>query len=167
MIIFLLVELFCVLCCQISFSDGDIGFGVFFAVVCLIPTGFILFFPCLYIMTDRGLRIFYLLGFSSEYIPWRTVTRVEIQYDDTTIDTIPYIFDVFQICGKSTGKPHFYKKAQMVRTRRARKLIERYTGLRIEGYLIDDYRQWKEERRRKKARKANKNASRRKSKRKK
>ncbi len=148
-LVFLLVELFIGFTCQVCFTEGEMGFGVFFAVLSLMPVGFILFFPCFYIMTDEGLRIFYLLGFSSEYIPWRTVTRVEIQYDDTTTDTIPYIFDVFRIRGKPTGKPCFYKKAEMIRTRRARKLIERYTGRRIEGYMLDDFKQWRKDRRRK------------------
>ena len=128
-------------------ADGDTKGVICMTVLCVLIVGLVTLIPCFYVITSKGVRIFYLWGFSNEYIPWDTVTRVAVEY--TTSHASLYFFDEFKIYGKPTGNPRFYKKAEMVRTRRARKLIEQYTGRKIEGYMLDDFRQWRKDRRRK------------------
>lgn len=67
---------------------------------------------------------------------------------DTGRKTPPYIFDTFSIWGESEDKDRFYKKGKIVRTFRAGRLIEKYTGKKITGFYIDDFKAWRKERRR-------------------
>jgi hypothetical protein len=110
---------------------------VFFALLSLVPCFAILVFPCFYVMTDQGIRIFYFLFLSNEYYLWANVEEVTVVYS-TGYKSLPYVFDTFSIIGKSEGKKRFYKKGEIIRTRRAKRLIEKYTGKKITGFLMDD-----------------------------
>ena len=118
-------------------ADGEIGWGVFFAFLSLIPCFAILVFPCFYLMTDKGIRIFYFFFLSNEYYLWANVEEVAVVYS-TGYKSLPYVFDTFSITGKPKGKKRFYKKGEIIRTRRAKRLIEKYTGKKITGFLMDD-----------------------------
>lgn len=107
--------------------------------------------PCLYVMTDEGLYSFYLFGFVRRFIPWNTVRKLEVCYPKSS-KRIPYFDDTFVIHGKAQGKEFFFTENEIVRTRRARRLLERYTGFPVEGFMIDDLRTWRKKRKEKKER---------------
>ena len=95
--------------------------------------------PCLYIMSDEGIAIYYLLGFLRRFTPWSTVCYLEVRYPKGT-KNFPYVGDTFAIHGKTQGKQFFFTDNEIIRTRRARKLLESYTGFPVEGFMIDDLR---------------------------
>ena len=107
--------------------------------------------PCLYIMSDEGIAIYYLLGFLRRFTPWSTVCYLEVRYPKGT-KNFPYVGDTFAIHGKTQGKSFFFTENEIVRTRRARKLLERYTGMKVEGFMIDDLRAWGKKRKEKRER---------------
>ena len=107
--------------------------------------------PCLYVMTDQGLYSFYLFGFLRRFIPWDTVRKLTIRYAGGG-KRIPYFNDTFLVDGKAEGKTMFFTENEIVRTRRARRLLERYTGFPVEGFMIDDVRAWRKKRKEKRER---------------
>ena len=100
---------------------------------------FTLILPCLYIMSDQGITIVYMLGFLRRYIPWNTVRKLEVCYPKRC-KSLPYVTDTFAIHGQAQGKQFIFTDNEIVRTRRARKLLERYTGHPVEGFRIDSLR---------------------------
>ena len=97
--------------------------------------------PCLYIMSDKGITIIYMLGFLRRYIPWNTVRKLEICHHRSRRSIpLPYINDTIVIHGQAQGKQFFFTDNEIIRTRRAPKLLESYTGFPVEGFMIDDLR---------------------------
>ena len=94
--------------------------------------------PCLYIMTPQGIHIVYAFGLIRCYIPWNTVRRLDVQYPKGK--HLPYFGDTFAIDGRAQGPKLFFTDNEIIRTRRARKLLESYTGFPVEGFMIDDLR---------------------------
>ena len=130
------------------------GLGLFWIPFCLLNLlclGSAAIFPCLYVMTDRGIRIFFAFGFLRSFILWQTVGRLDVVYKHSPLNKTPYFFDVIRIDGKAEG-PHFwFMDNEMVRTRRARRLLERYTGIPVAGYALKSLSQMKQDRRDRKA----------------
>lgn len=109
--------------------------------------------PCLYIMSDKGITIIYMLGFLRRYIPWNTVRKLEICHHRSHRSIpLPYINDTIVIHGQAQGKQFFFTDNEIIRTLRARILLEKYTGLKVEGFMIDDFRDWRKKRKEKKER---------------
>lgn len=109
--------------------------------------------PCLYIMTPKGLHIIHTFGLIRRFIPWNSVEGLEINYDSTGYSKhFPYLFDTFCIYGDVKGPTFFFTEDEMVRTLRARILLEKYTGMKVEGFMIDDLRQWCKEKKEKRER---------------
>ena len=106
--------------------------------------------PCLYIMTPQGIHIVYAFGLIRCYIPWNTVRRLDVQYPKGK--HLPYFGDTFAIDGRAQGPKLFFTDNEIVRTLRARLLLEKYTGLKVEGFMIDDFRDWRKKRKEKKER---------------
>jgi hypothetical protein len=131
-----------------DFRSGE-GLGLFWIPFCLLNLLFLAIavrLPCLYVMTDRGIRIFFAFGFLRSFIPWETVRKLKLHMV-VGRKQIPYFFDVIRIDGKADG-PHFwFMDNEMVRTHRARRLLERYTGIPVEGYALRSFRQMKKDRR--------------------
>ena len=121
------------------------------AVLAMLCGTLTLLTPCLYIMSDEGIAIYYLLGFLRRFTPWSTVCYLEVRYPKGT-KHFPYVGDTFAIHGKTQGKSFFFTENEIVRTRRARKLLERYTGQKVEGFMIDDFRDWRKKSKEKKER---------------
>ena len=107
--------------------------------------------PCLYIMTPQGIHIVYAFGLIRCYIPWNTVRRLDVQYPKGT-KHLPYFGDTFAIDGRAQGPKLFFTDNEIIRTRRARRLLERYTGYPVEGFMIDDLRAWGKKRKEKRER---------------
>lgn len=119
----------------------------------LAMTAMALALPCLYLMTPKGLHIIHTFGLIRRFIPWDSVAALEVNYDSTGHSKhFPYLFDTFCIYGDVQGPTFFFTEDEMIRTLRARLLLEKYTGLKVEGFMIDDFRDWRKKRKEKKER---------------
>ena len=108
--------------------------------------------PCLYIMTPTGIHIVYAFGLIRRFIPWDSVAGLQVNYDSAGYKRLPYLFDTFIIYGDVYGPTFFFTEDEMVRTLRARLLLEKYTGLKVEGFLWQDIRDARKNRKEKKER---------------
>ena len=139
----------------IEFQDrlNDGLWWLLWAILTLAMAAMALALPCLYIMTPKGLHFIHALGLIRRFIPWDTVAGLQVNYDSTGHSKhFPYLFDTFIVYGDVKGPTFFFTEDEMVRTLRARILLEKYTGLKVEGFMIDDFRDWRKKRKEKKER---------------
>ncbi len=122
---------------------------IFWGLVALTCAALALGLPCFYVMTSKGLHLIHALGLIRRFIPWDTVVGLEVKYD-TGCKRLPYLFDTFLIYGDARGPTFFFTEDEMPRTLRARLLLEKYTGLRVEGFLLDSIRDVRREKKEKK-----------------
>lgn len=119
----------------------------------LAMTAMALGLPCLYLMTPKGLHLIHAFGLIRRFIPWDSVAALEVNYDSTGYSKhFPYLFDTFIIYGDVYGPTYFFTEDEMVRTLRARILLEKYTGLKVEGFLWQGIRDARKNRKEKKER---------------
>ena len=134
--------------------DEGNAWWILWGILTLLMTAMALALPCLYLMTPGGLHIIHTFGLIRRFIPWDSVAALEVNYDSTGYSKhFPYLFDTFCIYGDVRGPTFFFTEDEMVRTLRARLLLEKYTGLKVEGFLWQDLRDWHKKRREKKERK--------------
>ena len=135
-------------------SDEGNAWWILWGILTLLMTAMALALPCLYLMTPGGLHIIHTFGLIRRFIPWDSVAGLQVNYDSTGYSKhFPYLFDTFCIYGDVQGPTFFFTEDEMVRTLRARLLLEKYTGLKVEGFLWQDLRDWHKKRREKKERK--------------
>ena len=132
-------------------SDEGNAWWVLWGILTLLMTAMALALPCLYLMTPKGLHIIHTFGLIRRFIPWDSVVDMEVKYDRGA-RRLPYLFDTFRIYGDVQGPTFFFTEDEMVRTLRARLLLENYTGLKVEGFLWQDLRDARKNRREKKER---------------
>lgn len=133
--------------------DEGNAWWVFWGILTLLMTAMALALPCLYLMTPKGLHIIHTFGLIRRFIPWDSVAGLEVNYDSTGYSKhFPYLFDTFCIYGDVRGPTFFFTEDEMIRTLRARILLEKYTGLKVEGFLLDDIRDARRNRKEKKER---------------
>ena len=132
-------------------SDEGNAWWILWGILTLLMTAMALALPCLYLMTPRGLHIIHTFGLIRRFIPWDSVVDMEVKYDRGA-RRLPYLFDTFRIYGDVQGPTFFFTEDEMVRTLRARLLLEKYTGLKVEGFLWQDIRDARKNRREKKER---------------
>ena len=135
---------------QDRLSDGL--WWIFWGIITLFMVAMALALPCLYIMTPKGLHLIHAFGLIRRFIPWDSVVGLQVNYDSAGYKRLPYLFDTFIIYGDVYGPTFFFTDDEMVRTLRARLLLEKYTGLKVEGFMIDDFRDWRKKRKEKKER---------------
>lgn len=131
--------------------DEDNAWWILWGIIALLMTAMALAVPCLYLMTPKGLHIIHTFGLIRRFIPWDSVVDMEVKYD-TGARRLPYLFDTFRIYGDVQGPTFFFTEDEMIRTLRARLLLEKYTGLKVEGFMLDDLRDWRKRRKEKKER---------------
>lgn len=131
--------------------DEGNAWWILWGILTLFMTAMALALPCLYLMTPKGLHIIHTFGLLRRFIPWDSVMDMEVKYDTGT-RRLPYLFDTFRIYGDVQGPTFFFTEDEMVRTLRARILLEKYTGLKVEGFLWQDIRDARKNRREKKER---------------
>ena len=132
-------------------SDEGNAWWILWGILTLLMTAMALALPCLYLMTPRGLHIIHTFGLIRRFIPWDSVVDMEVKYDRGA-RRLPYLFDTFRIYGDVQGPTFFFTEDEMVRTLRARLLLEKYTGLKVEGFLWQDLRDARKKRKEKKER---------------
>jgi hypothetical protein len=131
--------------------DEDNAWWILWGIIALLMTAMALAAPCLYLMTPKGLHIIHTFGLLRRFIPWDSVVGLEVKYD-TGAKRLPYLFDTFIIYGDVQGPTFFFTENEMPRTLRARILLEKYVGCPVEGFMIDDFRDWRKKRKEKKER---------------
>ena len=133
--------------------DEDNAWWILWGIIALLMTAMALALPCLYLMTPKGLHIIHTFGLLRRFIPWDSVVGLQVNYDNASSSRkLPYLFDTFIIYGDVKGPTYFFTEDEMVRTLRARILLEKYTGLKVEGFLLDDIRDARRNRKEKKER---------------
>ena len=132
--------------------DEGNAWWVFWVLIALACSAMALALPCLYLMTPKGLHIIHALGLIRRFIPWDSVAGLQVNYDSAGYKRLPYLFDTFIIYGDVYGPTYFFTDDEMVRTLRARILLEKYTGLKVEGFLWQDIRDARKNRKEKKER---------------
>lgn len=131
--------------------DEGNAWWILWGILTLLMTAMALAVPCLYLMSPKGLHIIHTFGLIRRFIPWDSVVDMEVKYD-TGARRLPYLFDTFRIYGDVQGPTFFFTEDEMVRTLRARILLEKYTGLKVEGFLWQDIRDARKNRKEKKER---------------
>ena len=133
--------------------DEDNAWWILWGIIALLMTAMALALPCLYLMTPKGLHIVHTFGLLRRFIPWDSVVGLQVNYDNASSSRkLPYLFDTFIIYGDVKGPTFFFTEDEMVRTLRARILLEKYTGLKVEGFLLDDIRDARRNRKEKRER---------------
>lgn len=133
--------------------DEGNAWWILWGILTLLMTAMALALPCLYLMTPKGLHIIHTFGLIRRFIPWDSVVALDVNYDSTGYSRhFPYLFDTFCIYGDVQGPTFFFTEDEMVRTLRARILLEKYTGLKVEGFLWQDIRDARKNRKEKKER---------------
>ena len=133
--------------------DEDNAWWILWGIIALLMTAMALAAPCLYLMTPKGLHIVHTFGLLRRFIPWDSVVGLQVNYDNASSSRkLPYLFDTFIIYGDVYGPTFFFTEDEMVRTLRARLLLEKYTGLKVEGFLWQDLRDARKDRKEKKER---------------
>ena len=133
--------------------DEDNAWWILWGIITLLMTAMALALPCLYLMTPKGLHIVHTFGLLRRFIPWDSVVGLQVNYDNASSSRkLPYLFDTFIIYGDVKGPTYFFTEDEMVRTLRARILLEKYTGLKVEGFLLDDIRDARRNRKEKRER---------------
>ena len=133
-------------------DDGN-AWWVLWGIITLFMVAMALALPCLYLMTPKGLHIIHTFGLLRRFIPWDSVVGLQVNYDNASSSRkLPYLFDTFIIYGDVKGPTYFFTEDEMVRTLRARILLEKYTGLKVEGFLLDDIRDARRNRKEKRER---------------
>ena len=122
---------------------------IFWGFIALACSALALGLPCLYIMTPKGLHLIHTFGLIRRYVSWNSIHELTVKYD-TGSKRLPYIFDTFWIYGDVKGPAFFFTEDEMVRTLRARILLERYTGLKVEGILLNEIKESRKRRKEKK-----------------
>lgn len=135
---------------QDRLSDGL--WWLLWGILTLLMTAMALALPCLYLMTPKGLHLIHTFGLLRRFIPWDSVAGLQVNYDSAGYKRLPYLFDTFCIYGDVQGPTYFFTDDEMVRTLRARILLEKYTGLKVEGFLWQDIRDARKDRKEKKER---------------
>ena len=133
--------------------DEDNAWWVLWGIIALLMTAMALALLCLYLMTPKGLHIVHTFGLLRRFIPWDSVVGLQVNYDNASSSRkLPYLFDTFIIYGDVKGPTFFFTEDEIVRTLRARILLEKYTGLKVEGFLLDDIRDARRNRKEKRER---------------
>ena len=129
--------------------DEDNAWWILWGIIALLMTAMALALPCLYLMTPKGLHIIHTFGLIRRFIPWDSVVGLQVNYDGAGYKRLPYLFDTFIVYGDVQGPTYFFTEDEIIRTLRARILLEKYTGLKVEGFMIDDFRDWRKRRKEK------------------
>ena len=134
---------------QDRLSDGL--WWLLWAILTLAMAAMALGLPCLYIMTPKGLHFIHAFGLIRRFIPWDSVAGLQVNYDSTGHSKhFPDLFDTFIVYGDAQGPTFFFTEDEIVRTLRARILLQRYTGQKVEGFLLDGIRESRKEKKAKK-----------------
>ncbi len=142
LVLLILIEL------AVVFFEEDVIFGIVMILLDLVCLFGLLLIPPFFVIDQRGIRIHYF--FATEEYLWKNVRTVEVNYDSHGSKYIPYLLDTFCVRGTSEGKKCFFMNGEIARSRRAKKLIEKYRGKKIEGFVSDDIKGFFEKRKAKK-----------------
>lgn len=125
-----------------TFSDGEIGIGIGFAVFALIffaVPGLLM--PFGYRFDQKGVTLCYLFVPNERYL-WKKIRAIEVDYDHRSPTA-------FKLEGQPEGKHLFYMDGKIHKTRRTKRLLETYWDGTITGYFFEGLHNWWHKRRKK------------------
>ncbi len=108
-----------------------LGLGLFFAVMSLI------FLPFRYTFDSEGVSI-HRVFFQKERYLWENIYDIEVGDDTGFADSLFDLFfsRVFKISGRVEGKARFYMEGYISKSRRTKRLIEKYWDGEVTGYIF-------------------------------
>ena len=104
-----------------SALDNQIGFCILFAIFTLLPIFVFTISPLYYIFSDEGVEIIYNFG-QKEYIPFKLVKNIYLSGSWITYSRLPHYTFVYP----KKEKTKFYIVGEIAKTRKTKKLIEKY-----------------------------------------
>ncbi|MBE6673498.1 MAG: hypothetical protein E7596_00155 [Ruminococcaceae bacterium] len=123
----------------------SVGGGIVMLVIAahfiLVPT---ILMPVIYLFDEKGVTICFLF-FPNERYLWENIAAIEATDDrsDSRHPILDFFFSrVFEISGAVEGKERFYMQGHIRRSRRTKRLLEKYWDGKITGYFIDDVKAW-------------------------
>ena len=131
--------------CVMFQDDPELGRAVGEGIVMLAIASFSIvvssvFMPVLYMFDQKGVTICFLF-FPNERYLWENIAAIEATDDSSSSQhpILDFLFSgVFEISGAVEGKERFYMQGHIRRSRRTRRLLEKYWDGKITGYFIDD-----------------------------
>lgn len=146
-ILFIITGAFMLFLSYFCFSGGerDTALGVAFALfgVFFIAVPAVLH-PFCYVFDRDSVSICFLFLPKERYL-WKNVYSIDAEYDAGAHRNpfMDYFFSrVFAVNGDVEGKERFYMKGNIIRTKRTKKLIEKYWDGTVEGYFSDTVKAW-------------------------
>ena len=135
------------------FMDNDIAWGIGAGVVALlamvIPS---IFTPYYYAFDEDGVSLCYIFLPVERYL-WKNVYAVEVEDNSLATGSLFMFFfceNVFAIKGRNADKHRFYMQGYIRRSIRTKRLLEKYWGGTITGYVFEDLKEWFRKRKSKK-----------------
>ncbi len=131
----------------VLFSEKDIAIGITFAVFAavfiIVP---LIFMPCCYIFDSEGVSAHYLFLPDERWL-WDNIRSIKLTYDySARRGLFALLFSrVYEINGKTEGKVHRYMNGYIRKSRRAKRLIEKYWDGEITGGFWYNRRKKREE----------------------
>ena len=104
-----------------SVLDNQIGICILFAIFTLLPIFVFTISPLYYIFSDEGVEIIYNFG-QKEYIPFKLVKNISLSGSWITYSRLPHYTFVYP----KKEKTKFYIVGEIAKTRKTKKLIEKY-----------------------------------------
>lgn len=132
---------------EIGFGIGIGLLGLFFLIVPIITM------PYYYYFDNDGISAHYLL-FPQERYRWNNIYAITVTNDSSHHRSLLFdlIFSgVFEISGKVEGKRRFYMQSHIRKSRRTKRLIEKYWDGKVTGYFLENCKSWLDKCRKKKA----------------
>lgn len=136
-------------------SGDEMGWGIGMGIaglLFLVPPAILM--PYGYLFDSEGVSIRYLLLPQERYL-WKNIYAIEVSDDAFVSSPKTAIYDllfsgVFSVSGPVEGEARFYMQGHIRKSRRTKRLLERYWDGTITGYLWDDTKAWWNKRVRKK-----------------
>ena len=114
----------------VSFSDGEMELGIAFMCFALLTVGVFLFLPLYTVFTAQAVQIVYLNGYK-ENIPWKAVKKVEKWGSwSNRFGGLP----CYRLQYATNEKLPFFAIGEIPRSRRAKKLLDKYWKKGIRSY---------------------------------
>lgn len=126
-------------------SEGDTDGGLIGAILLLIPALLLVSMPAFYLFDAEGLTLWYLFLPNERYL-WKNICAIKVMYPSRG-------FSHFKIYADPEGKQRFYMQGEVMKSHRAKRLLEKYWDGKIEGFFFEGLRDWIRNRGKKKEKK--------------
>ncbi len=133
-LLFILVTGFLIETGMLFFSEGDKDGVLIGAILLTIPALLLVSMPAFYRFDAEGLTMWYLFLPNERYL-WKNICAIEVMYPSRG-------FSHFKLYAEPEGKQRFYMQGEVMKSRRAKRLLEEYWDGKIEGFIFEGLRDW-------------------------